>query len=355
MKNKITILVLCFLILGGLKNHAHACSCGRPPLVQNYNDADVIVFGTVTKVEERTRSEKLPNCDLLKDEPDRLKSPFHSCQTPAWWKGHYYTVQVDQSWKLGNIKTLEVVHIPQSLCGISLGVKKKSLIYLYKSQIGWTSGVCSITRLPYSQIIEIIFLDAIENKSTTTQTLKRMADYLTPKKEQLENASVSPPPTINTESERVLQALSKNPKRFYKSKSLELLQYLVGHNLVLEYLLFEKFQSLPKPPPSADNVEKSQTGLRNILKLALATSRLEKTQDIIYPKLLDQFKNIKNEEEFIAFSALQQISNPNKVIPRLKKFLEAKNNFLLNRRARWLLKDFEARPPKKNFPPLELY
>ncbi len=346
MKNKILILVLCLLILSAFKINAHACSCGKFPFTDNYNMTDVIVFGKIINVEKRVTHEELPICKQARtDKYYRLESPNHSCHSPAWWKGDYYTVEVEQSWKLGNLKTIEVVIIPEDLCGMGFQVEKHYLIYLRQSKMGWSTGMCSGTHEAASKDIELAFLDAIESKSTTLETLRRMRDSLT-HQQPIISASSPELSSIDTESEPILKALASQSNLWHERISLQLLQYLVGHNLSLEYLLLEKYRSILKTPPSLDQAKTKQIGMRNLLELALATSRMEEAQDIIYPGLLDQFASTTKKNDVFSMLALMEISSPHKVISRLREYRHQSSNHIVMKRAQDLLEYYRDYPKK---------
>ena len=321
-------------------SEAYACSCFDSKLPVNHYRADMVVLGTVTKIEQRTKNEKLPVCELAKEGNYRFQGEFHSCKEPAWWKGEYVTIKVDQSWKQNDVTTVEVVDVLGSECNWDFKEGDRYLVYLRKSQIGFSTGLCLGNREEKNINLDLTYLDAIEKKNSPAETLQRIANFL------YENdPSLSPlnpdqqAPSKGIEIERILKTLSAKPlpddRSSKENTALTIIKYLVGHNLPMEYALHEEFRALSKQDHNFNN--EANSNLKRIILFSLATSRLKETQENIYPALLEELGKGTDHEVMHVVYAFTEILSPGKVIPKLREYRQQSENPQLQRRAQGIL------------------
>jgi hypothetical protein len=324
----------------------YACSCFDSKLPVNHYRADMVVLGTVTKIEQKTKNEKLPVCEFVKEGTYRFQGEFHSCQEPAWWKGEYVSIKVDQSWKQKDVSTVEVVDILGSECNWEFKEGDRYLVYLRKSQVGISTGLCLGNREEKNINLDLAYLDAVEKKNSPAETLQRIANFL-----NNNDASLSPrhpdqqPPSKGIEIERILKTLSAKPlpedRSSKENTALTIIKYLVGHNLPMEYTLHERFRALPKQDQALD--KGSTNKLKRILLFSLATSRLKETQEKIYPALLEELGKGTDQEVMHVVYAFIEILSPGKVTPKLREYLKQSKNPQLQRRAQSILNYYRIR------------
>ena len=295
-------------------------------------------MGTITKIEQRTKNEKLLLCDLANSERHRLQGEFHDCNDPAWWKGEYATIEVEKSWKQEGVASVEIVDFLGSECNWDFKVGNRYLAYLRKSSVGVSTGLCVGNREEKDFNLDLTYLDAIEKKNTPAETLQRIANYL-----NNNDASLTPrtsdqaPPYKGIEIQRILKTLSEKPLPLDRSSkeitALTLIKYLVGHNLPMEYLFHEEFRTLNQQEPSPALDGEPSSKLKRLIMFSLATSRLKDTQDNIYPALLKELGRGTDNEVMHVVYAFIEILNPGKVIPKLREYRKQAENQQLQRRA----------------------
>ncbi|MGV7222338.1 MAG: hypothetical protein ACQ9MH_12510 [Nitrospinales bacterium] len=339
------IFVLAFTLIFTTSD-LYACSCFDSKLPVNHYRADMIVLGTVSKIEQRTKNEELPFCEFVKEGTYRFQGEFHSCKEPAWWKGKYVTLKIDQSWKQKDVSSIEVVDVLGSECNWDFKEGDRYLVYLRKSQVGVSTGLCVGNREEKNINLDLVYLDTIEKKNSPAETLQRIANYLNEN-----DASLNPsfpdqqPPSKGIEIERILKTLSAKPlpedRSSKENTALTIIKYLVGHNLPMEYALHEEFRALSKKDQSLDKESSNQ--LKRILLFSLATSRLKETQENIYPDLLEELAKGTDQEVMHVVYAFTELLSPGKVIPKLREYLKQSDNPQLQRRAQGILNYYRIR------------